>query len=251
MRRSRLAQVLGATVLVAALMLPSAAMASTVAPAAGGAAPATDAPAAIALGCKLELRNPLGPADPRRVDVCTWQAPVGVDVSAYRLWRVVDAPNPASRTLIAVIAGAQPLRYVDAAIRSGHSYTYFVVGIGADGKRVALSNRVTIHVGRPLEILAMACALTTVNDASGVACHWSAATRPAADRYVLIRSVDGGARERLYRTWIKGRRAFVDTDIKPGQTIRYAVLALAADGRVVSRGGPIVVTIPAASAATR
>ena len=250
MRRSRLVRLAGSLVLMAALMVPSAAMASTTAPAGDAqATPATDTVAAIKLSCSLVLQNPLGPAAPVRANVCTWTAPAGVDVKTFRLWRIKDAPNPDSRTLIAAIAPGHPLRYADRAIRAGHSYTYFVAGIDAAGKRVALSNRVTINIPSSLQALRMACAYSV--DRAGVACNWSATTRPAADRYVLIRSVDGGARERIYRTWIKGRRAFLDTDVKPGQTVRYAVLAVTPSGRVVALGGPIVVHVPDATAASR
>jgi hypothetical protein len=249
MRRSRLVQLLGGALMAAALLAPSTALASTTPGSTGAtqAAPAVGIVADIKLGCSLALVSPLGP-NPHRAITCTWAAPAGVQVKMYRLWRVVDAPNPASLRLIAAIAGAEPLRYTDAAIRGGHDYTYYVAGIGTDGTRVALSNRVRIHVGPAIEKLALTCAPATVGALSGVACHWSAATRPAADHYVLIRSVDGGARERLYRTWIHGRRAFFDTDVKPGQTIRYAVLALTASGRVIGLGGPVVVHVPDATA---
>jgi hypothetical protein len=252
MRRSRLVQVLGGAALAAALLLPSTALAASALPAATTAATApstTAVPAPIKLSCSLVLQNPLGPAAPRRANVCTWTAPADVVVKTYRLWRIVDA-RPATRTLIAAIAGAEPLRYGDTAIRSFHTYTYWVSGVGADGTRVALSNRVSIHVPRAIETLAMTCAFATVGDATGVSCHWAASTRAAADHYVLLRSVDGGARQRIYRTWIHGRRTFLDTDVKPGQTVRYAVLALTAHGVIVGRGGPVVVTIPAASSTT-
>ncbi len=248
MRRSRLVQLLGGTLMAAALLAPSTALASSSPQgAASQVAPAVAIVADIKLSCNLVLVNPLGPAHPHRAITCTWSAPAGVQVKTYRLWRVVDAPNRTHR-LIAAIAGNEPLRYTDAALRSGHDYTYYVAGIGADGSRVALSNRVRIHVGPATEKLAMKCAPAT---AGGVACHWAASTRTAVDHYVLIRSVDGGARERLYRTWKHGRRAFRDTDVKPGQTIRYAVLALTASGRVVGLGGPVVVHVPAAPAASK
>lgn len=250
MRRSRLVQVAGSLAVIAALMLPSAALATTAAPAGDAqAAPATETVAAIKLKCSLVLQNALGPASPVRANVCTWTEATGVDVAKYRLWRIKDAPNPDSRTLIATIAAGQRLFYADRAIQAGHSYTYVVAGLDAAGKRVALSNRVTVNVGRPLEALRMACAYAV--DLAGVACRWSATTRPAADRYLLIRSVDGGAREHIYRTWIRGTRAFLDTDVKPGQTIRYAVLAVTPTGRVVALGGPIVVHVPDATAAAR
>ena len=61
---------------------------------------------------------------------------------------------------------------------------------------------------------------------------------------MLFRSVDGAARQAIYRTPLNGRRSFLDTDVKAGQTVRYAVVALAADGRVVGIGGPDTVKIP-------
>lgn len=252
MRRSRLARLAGSLVLMAALMVPSSALASTgtAAPGAAQPAPATVTVAPIKLTCSLELQNPLGPAAAVRANVCRWTAPAGVAVTTYRLWRVKDAAKPSSRILVAAIAAAEPLRYADRAISSGHSYAYYVAGVGADGKRVALSNRVTIHIGRPVQALRMACAFTTVGT-DGVACHWSASTRPAIARYVLIRSVDGAARQRLYSTWKHGRRAFRDIDVKPGQTVRYAVLAVTASGRVVGLGGPVVVHVPDATATSR
>jgi hypothetical protein len=245
MRRSRLVQVIGGTLMAAALLLPSSALAASAPTAdAGAAAPAATTVAAFKLECKLVYQNPLGPAAARRVNICTWNDPAGVSVKTYRLWRVVDAPNKSSRRMLVAVAAAEPHRYVDAAIRSGHRYTYYATGIGEDGKRVALSNRVTIKIGRSVEKIRMACALTTVSDASAVACHWGKATRATASRYVLIRSVDGAARERLYNVWLRGKRSFVDTDVKPAQTIRYAVLVLSSGGRVVGRGGPVAVTIP-------
>jgi hypothetical protein len=63
-------------------------------------------------------------------------------------------------------------------------------------------------------------------------------------RYVLYRSVDGGARAKIYRTGLDGRRVFLDQDVAAGQTIRYAVVALTARGRVVGVGGPDTVVVP-------
>jgi hypothetical protein len=250
MRRSRLVRFAGSIALMAALVVPSAALASTGnAASAATIAPATATVARIKLDCDLVLRNPLGPAKAVRANVCTWTAPEGVDVKTYRLWRVKDAPKPPARVLIAAIAAGQPLRYADRAIRAGHTYTYFVAGLGADGKRVALSNRVTIRVGRPVQALRLACTYSV--ERAGVGCIWSATSRPAASRYVLIRSVDGAARERIYSTWLRGKRSHFDPDVKPGQTVRYAVLAVAPSGRVVALGGPVVVTIPNAAAASR
>jgi hypothetical protein len=68
---------------------------------------------------------------------------------------------------------------------------------------------------------------------------------------VLWRSVDGGPREAVYRVGEDGRRSFFDTDVKPGQHIRYAVVAVNAHGRIVGVGGPDRVAIPAWTLAAR
>ena len=75
-------------------------------------------------------------------------------------------------------------------------------------------------------------------------CRWSDTTRASAVRYVLYRSVDGGSRGAIYRVGEDGRRAFRDRDVKPGQAIRYAVVAVNASGRIVAYGGPDRVVLP-------
>jgi hypothetical protein len=253
MRRSHLTRLLGA-MLLAALMLPSAVLAAPVTTPGGAAATVDPAPAAVTLprfrlACALVIPNPLTAHPDRRI-VCRWRAPEGIDVRAYRLWRIVDpgAGNP--RELLATVAADEPLRFADHDIKRGHAYRYRVVALG-DGSRVALSNRVTIKVGRLAQALRFNCAVVIDGDRHGVVCHWSDTTRRAAVRYVLYRSVDGAAREAIYRTGEDGRRRFFDKDVAPGQTIRYAVVAKAVTGRVVAIGGPDTVVIPDWSAAAR
>ncbi len=235
MRRTRLARFLGAAML-AALVLPQAALATP-----GTATKANADLAPIKLGCALVVPNPLASAAPNRAIVCRWSAPDGVAIRAFRLWRSVDA---APRRLAATIPAADALRHADRNIRSGHTYHYRVIGLAADGTRVARSARVTVHVGRQAETLRLGCAVVIDAGHRGVACHWSDAARPAAVRYVLYRSVDGGPREAVYRTGEDGRRRYLDTDVKAGQVVRYAVVALNAHNRIVSFGGPDRVRIP-------
>ena len=244
MRRSRLVQLVGTTLLAAALLVPSSAAASTVQPTALGAGqPAISAPilAEVKLGCSLVLLNPLGPATPHRAAVCKWTAPAGIAIAKYRVWRSVDG---GARRLKSTVTSVDPLRFVDRYVDANHAYTYTVAGLAADGTRVAVSQRVTIRTGRAIELIGLSCGVTAVADGKAVFCRWAAATRPAAIRYVLIRSVDGAARQAIYRTPRSGIRSFVDTKVASGQMIRYAVLALSSTGRVVSRGGPIVVQVP-------
>ena len=241
MRRTRLASILAtalfATFLVAAPVLGAAPRTAT-------AAPSAEPLAEIRLGCALVIPVP---RDARPAVVCRWAGPDGTDVRAYRLWRSVDG---GPRELIARVAAGEPQRHADRRIERGHVYTYRVVGLGADGTRVAISNPDSVRVGRPVEDLRFRCAIVLDDGLQGVACRWSEATRPAAVRYVLYRSVDGAPREKIYRTGLAGRRGVLDTDVKRGQVIRYAVVALAADGRVVSLGGPVRVVLPGEPAAT-
>jgi hypothetical protein len=227
MRRSRFAALFAATV-VALLLLPSAVLAAT---------PSTSTTPGISLSCALVTPVPFSAQ--RRI-VCRWTAVEG-SVRAYRVWRRVDL---GPRQLIARVTPDHPLRHADFDIHTGHLYSYRVVAIGQDGSRVGTSRLVSVHVGRAAQVLRFDCAYLIDGATRGVGCHWGASTRPAAVRYVLFRSVDGAPRERIYRTPLNGRRSFLDTDVKAGQNVRYAVVALAADGRIVGIGGPDAVKIP-------
>ena len=231
MRRPRLVSLLGAALLLG-LMLPTAAAAAPT---------ATPDLAAIKLGCTLVVPNPLSSIWPNRAIVCRWTAPEGVTVRTYRLWRSVDAGD---RHLLAAIPGDGARRFADRNIRTGHAYHYLVVGIGADGMRVAQSTVATVRVPRAPQPLAFNCVVVIDGGDATARCHWSDTTRPAAVKYVLWRSVDGGAREAIYRVGEDGRRSYVDRDVKPGQTIRYAVVALDVHHRIVAFGGPDRVVIP-------
>lgn len=238
MRRSRLGPIL-VGILAAAFLLPSAALAAGTSGGATAAAPAARVMPTIRLDC--DLVTPVL-ADFRRAIVCRWSALEGADVAVYRLWRVVDT-RP--RHLIAALGSEQELRFADRNISRGHTYTYRVAAIAADGTRLGVSNPARVHVGRHVATLRFNCVFLIDNDTSGARCAWGASHRPAAVRYVLYRSVDGAARERIYRTGLNGHRWFLDTDVTAGQTIRYAVVAYGPRGRVVGIGGPDQVIVPA------
>ncbi len=234
MRRSRLLTLLGGT-LLAALLLPSLAVAAV--------PTTTTAPGdpTIKLHCALVI--PAGHPARERVG-CGWTAVTGVDVRAYRVWKTVDAGIGRPRHLIARVKPNEPLRVVDPNIRRGHTYTYRVVAIGTDGARVGFSNAEWLRVGWRAEKIALNCAFVIDAARQGVACHWSKVDRPHATRFVLVRSVDGGPRERIYRTPADGRRSYFDTDVAAGQSIRYKVFALAGDGRVVGVSRADTVLVP-------
>ena len=102
----------------------------------------------------------------------------------------------------------------------------------------------TVRIPPRHEEIRLACELGSNGDVRGVACKWSEAGHPSAAGYVLWRSVDGGPRERIYRTGLDGRRGHFDAKVKPGQTIRYAVIVVNKAGEPVGRGGPVTVRIP-------
>jgi len=231
MRASRLVTLFAAAAIVL-LLLPSATLAAT---------STTSVAPNIKLGCAVVIPVPAS-AHPRIV--CHWTGLDTVPVRAYRLWRSVDGKP---RVLIAIVQPGQPLRHADPNVSAGHVYRYFVAAIGPSGDRVGFSNVVTVRLARFPEVLRFNCFFMVdgVDGAiQGVRCQWSAATRPTAVRYVLYRSVNGGARQAIYRTPLAGPRSFLDTDVKAGQTIRYAVVALDANGRIVGVGGPDAVKIP-------
>ena len=230
MHPSRLARFFAAA-LLAALLLPQAALA---------AEPSTPLPA-IKLSCALVVPNPLSAIAPNRAIVCKWRAPEGATVAKYRLWRTVDGGD---RKLVVVKAPDARLRHADYNIRTGHTYRYLVTGVDTTGTRVAKSTVDKVYVVRPAQALRFNCIVEIDEGLTSVVCRWSDTTRASAVRYVVFRSVDGGARQAIYRVGEDGRRAFRDRDVKPGQAIRYAVVAVSASGRIVAYGGPDRVVIP-------
>jgi hypothetical protein len=229
MPRTRLARILAAA-FMAAMLLPQVAI----------AAPTTTLPT-FKLACSLVVPNPLSPSAPNRAIVCKWVAPEGVAVERYHLWRTVDG---GSRQFVARKAADAELRHADFNIRTGKTYRYTVVAVNEAGSKVAKSNVAKVYVGRAAEPLSFNCSVVIDEGVAAAVCRWSDTTRASAVKYVLYRSVDGAAREAIYRTGEDGRRSFRDRDVKPGQSIRYAVVALNSSGKIVAYGGPDRVVIP-------
>jgi hypothetical protein len=232
MRRSRLVTLV-AGVLMAAFLLPSAALATT---------PAPTTPT-ISLGCSMVIPVP---NDYRPSIVCKWTAPsTGVAVKEYRVWRITDA-RP--RRLIATVTPDKPLRHADRAVYAGHTYRYRITAIGLDGTRVAYSKLVSVTYARTADRIRLDCFYKIDGAVSGVSCNWGKSMRPAAIRYTLFRSVDGGPRQAIYRTGVNGRRSFLDSNVQAGQTVRYGVIVWATGGRIVGVGGPETIVVPTITA---
>jgi hypothetical protein len=246
MRRTLLIPIASTAVLIA-ILLPATALGSsdridrstqTSAQVAADGLAVTDA-ARIRLGCAVKRYH----AAP--VVVCRWSGVESQKLRGYKLWRTVGAPGTHERRLIAKIPADARLRHVDARVRRGHVYTYVVVAVAKDGSKLAVGGPVVVRVPGRHHALRFVCAVGVHGDDLGVGCKWSESKRPAAVGYVLWRSVDGGAREAIYRAGLDGPRHFFDTEVERGQTIRYAVIAVDKAGHRVGKGGPVVVRIPA------
>ncbi len=260
MRRTLLAPIIGAIVLLGS-MLPATALGSVGSvdglagqPVVGGTATGDLLTRRIRLGCVLVQPEAPAVTDSAvavadAVVECRWSAADSSRVRVYQLLRTRDAADGGNRRLMARVRAGSSLAYTDARVAPGHTYTYKVVARTASGRRIAVSRPVVVRVPVPDEVLRLACAVDETAVEPGVTCKWSDATHPRAARYVLWRSVDGGARERIYRTGLDGRLRFTDTEVKPGQTIRYAVVVKSRAGHRVGLGGPVVVEIPAVEAA--
>ena len=257
MRRTYLAPIIGAIVLLGS-MLPATALASVSSPdGLAGQSAVVDVSPLDQLASRIRLRCALVQPDATPVTdsaalvsaspaiKCRWSPVDSPRVRVYQLWRIRDAADGGTRRLMARIRVGEPLNYTDTRVAVRHSYTYKVVARAASGRKIAVSRRVTVRIPVPDDVLRLACALDAAGDQPSVVCKWSEASHPRAARYVLWRSVDGAARERIYRTGLDGRRSFVDTDVKPGQSIRYVVVVKTRAGRTVGKGGPVVVQIPA------
>ena len=95
---------------------------------------------------------------------------------------------------------------------------------------------------RPYDPVRFGCRRASDGEHRGIACRW--APVDGARSYVLFRSVDGGARQAIYRTGAAGRLGHFDGPLRPGHRYRYAVVAYDGNGRVLGVGGPVAIGIP-------
>ena len=184
MRRPRLA-----ASSVAAVLLPRPRFATP------AASTATAAPARDQACLRARRPEPDDPIAPNRAIVCKWTAPTGLDVSAtYRLWRSV---NTGTRHLIATVAPTSTLRHADRNIRTAPPTTTSWPRSARPGPASrAQQRRVASTSARPARPSRFNC-VVVIDDAPRrrPACHWAEPPAPAAVRYVLWRSVDGGPRQ--------------------------------------------------------
>lgn len=74
-----------------------------------------------------------------------------------------------------------------------------------------------------------------------VTCTWTGAPDPGAAGWRVHRALGDGAKRVVWTSADRSARSFVDRDVLPGTTYRYAVEGFAEDGRIVAKSGIVTV----------
>lgn len=173
---------------------------------------------------------------------CGWTASSSPRFVGYRLLR----GDGDTRAVVLRTDDRRHTRHLDRDVEPGVEYRYAVQALGPGGVVIGQSEPVVVRLPeRPREQITLACERATTGGQRGIACRWWEATRDDAVGYVLVRSIDGGPRERIFRTPVDGPNRYVDAPLRPGHRYTYAVLVLDADGQVIGEGGPVTVGWPA------
>lgn len=96
-----------------------------------------------------------------------------------------------------------------------------------------------------VDSLRLDCQVDGVDGERGVLCRWSSSQRDGLRGYQLYRIVNGGPRELVATVGAGERLHAFDTDINRGDRLIYGVVARNDVGRVIGRGGPVRLGIPA------
>lgn len=129
---------------------------------------------------------------------------------------------------------------VDSEIRLGVTYRYSVLVVDETGTTTGRGGPVRAGVKAPepetdVEVLTLRCEAAT--DVKAARCEWRAATSRNAVGYQLWRVVNRGERELVWRGGLDQTAA--RDDVPNGTvSVRYAVLAVDADGEIVGRSRP-------------
>ncbi len=110
----------------------------------------------------------------------------------------------------------------------------------AHGKTIGQGGPVTAGVRAPdtdIEVLKLECA--AADEAFAARCHWRASTSGNAVGYQLWRIVNRGERELVHRGGLD-QTSVADRLPRNTMLVRYAVLAVDADGEIVGQSRPFV-----------
>lgn len=100
----------------------------------------------------------------------------------------------------------------------------------------------TTTAGANVARVGLRCEVHWRESSPTVACTWAGAPDPAVAGWRVHRAAGDGAKRVVWTSADRSARAFVDRDVLPGTTYRYAVEGFADDRRVVARSGIVTVS---------
>jgi fibronectin type 3 domain-containing protein len=168
-------------------------------------------------------------------NLLVWERNVEEDVAGYRLLR--RRGEHGEPELVATL-GPATTRARDSEVGAGESVSYRVVAFDDDGLASRPSD--------PVQVQSEAYALAAHGAREGIALSWNP------------RHEEGYERARVYRLgWLRRHElarvegdAFVDPDVEPGHTYRYAVVLERADGTRAPTSAAVEAHAPASRAAS-
>jgi fibronectin type 3 domain-containing protein len=158
-----------------------------------------------------------------------WEPNVEPDIALYRLLRLREG---ADEPEIVTTVSRDSLAARDTAVGAGETVTYSVVAFDADGLESA--------PGHGVRVESEGYGLSAEVRSDGVHLTWNPRTEEGHRGARIFR------RSRLSRREfppVTGSR-FVDADVKPGQSYRYSVALVTADGSSAPRSAPFEVRVP-------
>jgi hypothetical protein len=166
---------------------------------------------------------------------CTWSATTQRAAAGYRLVRT----DGDTRTTVFRTRDLTQTSAVDGNIRLGVTYGYSILVVNEQGETIGSGGPVRAGVKAPdpeLEVLTLRC--EAADDVVAARCTWRPTTSEAAVGYQLWRVVNRGERELVWRGGLD-QTAVRDDLSNTTRLVRYAVLAVDAQGGIVGQSRPV------------
>jgi fibronectin type 3 domain-containing protein len=158
-----------------------------------------------------------------------WEPNVEADVTGYRVLRLRSgAPQP---ELVAALERGIT-EAVDPGVGAGETLTYTAVAVDADGLESAPSD--------PVVVVGVDYGLEATAQGDAVRLRWDPALQVDFASVRVVRL--GGLRDQELGNVTASE--FVDGDVSPGDTRRYVVVAIRADGSEAPPSAPLEVRVP-------
>jgi fibronectin type 3 domain-containing protein len=158
-----------------------------------------------------------------------WEPNVEKDVTGYRVLRTRSGASAAE---LVATTGPDATEAVDTGVGAGETLTYSAVAVDADGLESAPSD--------PVVVTGVDYGLGARVEGGAVRLHWDPALQAQFAAARVMRLGRLGDRELGRATAAE----WVDPDVSPGDTHRYVVVAVRADGSEAPPSNPLEVRVP-------